>query len=187
MPRRVRAAVPLRVGLVAALLLLAACGLTASGIAVTEILRHSLIQRVDQTLEEGSRAAGRRHRRGPPGASRADPGASAVELLRAATSPWTGTHGRSSTTATPNPYCPTTTTSGREPTTVGSVDNSGVQWRAVSVRGPTRSVGHRRLRPFRHAGRRSGRWSGCNSVSAPRCWWFSGWRVVGRCTEACDR
>ena len=27
--------------------------------------------------------------------------------------------------------------SAREPTTVGSVDNSGVPWRAVSVRGPT--------------------------------------------------
>src|ERR1700741_3998912 len=55
MPKHHRAAVPLRVGLVAATLLLAACGLTASGVAVTEILRHSLINRVDQTLEEASR------------------------------------------------------------------------------------------------------------------------------------
>src|ERR1700751_6260856 len=55
MPRHHRAALPLRVGLVAATLLLAACGLTVSGIAVTEILRHSLIKRVDQTLEEASR------------------------------------------------------------------------------------------------------------------------------------
>src|SRR5271155_2279659 len=55
MPRHHRAALPLRVGLVAALLLLAGCGLTASGIAVTSILRHSLIKRVDQTLDEASR------------------------------------------------------------------------------------------------------------------------------------
>ena len=55
MPSQFRAALSLRVGLVAALMLLAACGLTTSGIAVTEILRHSLIKRVDQTLEEASR------------------------------------------------------------------------------------------------------------------------------------
>ncbi|MBO0884463.1 MAG: two-component sensor histidine kinase, partial [Mycobacterium sp.] len=56
MPKRYRAAVPLRVGLVAATLLLAACGLMASGVAVTSILRHSLINRVDQTLLDASRS-----------------------------------------------------------------------------------------------------------------------------------
>ncbi|HEY9304341.1 MAG TPA: two-component sensor histidine kinase, partial [Mycobacterium sp.] len=55
MPRTLRATLSLRLALVAALLLLAACGLTTSGIAVTSILRHSLIQRVDQTLKEASR------------------------------------------------------------------------------------------------------------------------------------
>jgi hypothetical protein len=54
MPRPHRIALPLRIGLVAATLLLAACGLTASGIAVTSILRHSLIKRVDQNLEDAS-------------------------------------------------------------------------------------------------------------------------------------
>src|ERR1700746_1650552 len=77
MPKHHRGAVPLRGGfgappppgaLVAAPLLLAACGLTASGIAVTEILRHSLIKRVDQTLQEGTR---RGWAQAPPGTSSA--------------------------------------------------------------------------------------------------------------------
>ena len=36
----------------------------------------------------------------------------------------------------PNPHCPENNDVGPKPTTVGSVDKSGVQWRAVSVRGP---------------------------------------------------
>ena len=59
MPKRLRAAVPLRVGLVAATLLLAACGLTASGIAVTSILRHSQIAG-STNAGRGVAAAGRR-------------------------------------------------------------------------------------------------------------------------------
>jgi len=55
MPRHFRLELPLRVALVAATLLLVACGLTASGIAVTSILRQHLIARVDQNLEEASR------------------------------------------------------------------------------------------------------------------------------------
>ena len=47
---------PLRVGLVAATLVLVACGLLASGIAVTSILRHSLTNRVDETLLDASRS-----------------------------------------------------------------------------------------------------------------------------------
>ncbi|MBV9352064.1 MAG: two-component sensor histidine kinase, partial [Mycobacterium sp.] len=50
-----RRGLPLRVGLVAATLVLVACGLMASGVAVTSILRHSLINRVDQTLLDASR------------------------------------------------------------------------------------------------------------------------------------
>src|ERR1700686_251062 len=55
MARQFRIELPLRVALVAATLLLVACGLTASGIAGASILRQHLIQRADQTLEEGSR------------------------------------------------------------------------------------------------------------------------------------
>ena len=57
--------VPLRVGLVAATLVLVACGLLASGIAVTSILRHSLINRVDQTLLDASRSWAQAPRRTP--------------------------------------------------------------------------------------------------------------------------
>ena len=48
--------IPLRVGLVAATLVLVACGLLASGIAVTTILRHDLTNRVDETLLDASRS-----------------------------------------------------------------------------------------------------------------------------------
>ena len=60
-----RRGVPLRVGLVAATLVLVACGLLASGIAVTSILRHSLIGRVDQSLLEASRGWAQAPRRLP--------------------------------------------------------------------------------------------------------------------------
>src|ERR1700677_5123659 len=58
--------VPLRVSLVAATLVLVACGLLASGIAGTSILRHSLISRVDQTLLDASRGWAQTPRRMPP-------------------------------------------------------------------------------------------------------------------------
>ncbi|MGK2855230.1 MAG: hypothetical protein ACSLE3_14195, partial [Microbacteriaceae bacterium] len=45
---------PLRVGLVAATLVLVGLGLLASGVAVTSIMRHTEIQRIDQTLLEAS-------------------------------------------------------------------------------------------------------------------------------------
>ena len=61
-----RRGLPLRVGLVAATLVLVACGLLASGIAVTSILRHSLINRVDQTLLDASRGWAQAPRRMPP-------------------------------------------------------------------------------------------------------------------------
>src|ERR1700753_1103166 len=61
-------AIPLRLGLVAAPLLLVTCGLAASGIAVTSILRHSLISRIDQTLLDASRgwAQAPRRQSAPP-------------------------------------------------------------------------------------------------------------------------
>ena len=136
MPRHHRAAVPLRVGLVAATLLLAACGLTASGIAVTSILRHSLIKRVDQTLQEGTR---RGWAQAPLGTSpvRRGPtleGPPSHFYLRAISPDgrtWTVVNDSNA-----QPALPENNDVGPKPTTVRSVDNSGVQWRAVSVRGP---------------------------------------------------
>jgi two-component system OmpR family sensor kinase len=122
--------------LVAATLLLAACGLTASGIAVTSILRHSLIKRVDQTLQEGTR---RGWAQAPLGTSpvRRGPtleGPPSHFYLRAISPDgrtWTVINDSNA-----QPALPENNDVGPKPTTVGSVDNSGVQWRAVSVRGP---------------------------------------------------
>src|SRR5271156_2104240 len=136
MPRHHRAALPLRVGLGAATLLLAACGLTASGVAVTEILRHSLIKRVDQTLEEASRGWAQAPkgflpvRRGPT--LDRPPSNFYVRYITV--------DGRTTTVVNDSnaePVLPSSNDVGREPITVGSVDKSSVQWRVVSMRGPT--------------------------------------------------
>jgi two-component system, OmpR family, sensor kinase len=128
--------VPLRVGLIAALLLLAACGLTASGIAVTGILRHSLIQRVDQTLEEASRSWAQAPRgslpvrRGPT--LDRPPSNFYVRYITV--------DGHMTTVVNDSkaePVLPSNNDVGPVPITVGSVDGAGVQWRVVSVRSPT--------------------------------------------------
>jgi len=136
MPRQLPVALSLRVGLVAALLLLAGCGLAASGIAVTEALRHSLIKRVDQTLEEASR-----------GWATAPRGSLPVRRGPTLDRPpsdfyvrYVTVDGRTTTVVNDSnaePVLPDNNDVGPQPTTVGSVDNSGVQWRVVSVRGPT--------------------------------------------------
>ena len=74
-------ALPLRVSLVAAMLLLVGCGLLASGVAVTSILQHSLMSRVDERLVDASTGWARsRVRTCRP--TRAESRAAAVELLR---------------------------------------------------------------------------------------------------------
>jgi two-component system OmpR family sensor kinase len=136
MPRRLRASLSLRLALVAALLLLAACGLTTSGIAVTSILRHSLIQRVDQTLKEASR-----------GWAQAPRGSLPVRRGPTLDRPpsdffvrYVTVDGHTTTVVNDSnaePALPSNNDVGPQPTTVGSVDKSGVQWRVVSVRSPT--------------------------------------------------
>src|ERR1700746_3375217 len=56
MANKVRRGLPLRVGLVAATLALVGWGLAGPGVAVTSILRHVLVGRIDQTLLEASRS-----------------------------------------------------------------------------------------------------------------------------------
>jgi two-component system OmpR family sensor kinase len=136
MPSRFRAALSLRLALVAALLLLAACGLTTSGIAVTEILRHSLIKRVDQTLEEASR-----------GWAQAPRGSLPVRRGPTLDRPPSNFYVRYITVdghmttvvndSNAEPVLPSNNDVGPEPITVGSVDKSGIQWRVVSVRAPS--------------------------------------------------
>jgi two-component system, OmpR family, sensor kinase len=136
MPRQLRIALPLRIVLVAALLLLAGCGLTASGIAVTEALRHSLIKRVDQTLEEASH-----------GWAQAPRGSLPVRRGPTLDRPpsdfyvrYVTVDGRTTTVvndSNADPMLPDNNDVGSQPKTVGSVDKSGVQWRVMSAHGPT--------------------------------------------------
>ena len=128
--------VPLRVGLVAATLVLVAFGLLASGIAVTSILRHSLTNRVDETLLDASRSWAQAPRRMPtpplegPNPAR-PPSDFYVRGVDADGRIWMAVNDRAA-----EPELPADNDVGPEPVTVGSIDNSHVQWRAMSVHGP---------------------------------------------------
>jgi two-component system OmpR family sensor kinase len=127
--------VPLRVGLVAATLVLVACGLLASGIAVTSILRHSLIGRVDQTLLDASRGWAQAPRRMPsPPIEGPNPARPPSNFYVRGIGPdgrvWMAINDRDA-----EPTLPADNDVGPVPVTVGSLDGSNVQWRAVSVRG----------------------------------------------------
>ncbi|HEY9264584.1 MAG TPA: HAMP domain-containing sensor histidine kinase [Mycobacterium sp.] len=130
-----RGGIPLRVGLVAATLVLVACGLLASGVAVTTILQHSLMNRVDDTLLDASRGWAQVPRRLP---------ATPVEDPNPARPPsdfyvrgidpdgriWMAVNDRVA-----EPALPPDNDVGPVPVTVGSVDHADVQWRAMTVRG----------------------------------------------------
>jgi two-component system, OmpR family, sensor kinase len=127
---------PLRVGLVAATLVLVACGLAGSGIAVTSILRHSLISRIDQTLLDASRGWAQSPRRqSAPPYEGPDPGRPPskfyVRGIGTDGTPFTAINDRNA-----EPALPPDNNVGPNPTTLPSVNGSDIQWRAVSVRGP---------------------------------------------------
>ncbi|MGH3634286.1 sensor histidine kinase [Mycobacterium sp.] len=131
-----RVAFPLRVSLVAATLVLVAGGLATSGVAVTSILRHRLIDRVDQNLLDASHGwaqAPRRMTALPPEGPNADrpPSNFYVRSIGQDGRTWTVVNDRNA-----EPALPEDNDVGREPVTVGSVDRSGVRWRAMSVVGP---------------------------------------------------
>jgi two-component system OmpR family sensor kinase len=135
MPRLRGRGLPLRLGLVAATLVLVACGLLASGVAVTSILRHSLISRVDQTLMDASRGWAQAPRRMPPPPMEGpNPGRPPSNFYVRGIGPdghvWMAVNDRDA-----EPALPSDNDVGPVPVTVGSVDGSRVQWRAVSVRG----------------------------------------------------
>src|SRR5271166_4752963 len=133
---QVRRGLPLRVGLVAATLLLVACGLAVSGLAVTSILRHSLISRIDQNLLDASRSWAQAPRRqSPPPYEGPDPGRPPskfyVRGINADGTKFTAINDRNA-----EPALPPDNDVGPNPTTLQSVNGSDIQWRAVSVRGP---------------------------------------------------
>ncbi|MDT5078464.1 MAG: two-component system, OmpR family, sensor kinase [Mycobacterium sp.] len=127
--------IPLRVGLVAATLVLVACGLLASGVAVTSILQHSLINRVDQTLLDASRGWAQAPRRMPstpvegPNPAR-PPSNFYVRGIDPDGRIWMAVNDREA-----EPALPDDNDVGPVPVTVGSIDHSDVRWRAMTVRG----------------------------------------------------
>lgn len=134
MAKHHRVALPLRVSLVAATLVLVACGLATSGVAVTSILRHRLISRVDQNLIDASRSWAQTPQseaqlEGPNVAR--PPSNFYVRSIGRDGRSWTVVNDRNA-----EPALPDDNNVGPAPVTIGSVDRSGVQWRAVSVVGP---------------------------------------------------
>ncbi|PRI14371.1 sensor histidine kinase [Mycobacterium shigaense] len=136
MPNQPRRGLPLRVGLVAATLVLVACGLAASGVMVTSILRHSLISRIDQTLLDASKSWAQAPRKqSPPPYEGPDPGRPPskfyVRGIGIDGTPFTAINDRNA-----EPALPADNDVGPNPVTLPSVNGSEIQWRAVSVRGP---------------------------------------------------
>jgi two-component system OmpR family sensor kinase len=134
MAKHRRIALPLRISLVAATLVLVAGGLLTSGVAVTTILRHRLIGRVDQNLLDASRGWAQEPRRvsGPaegPNVERPPSHFYVRSIGRDGN--WTVVNDRNA-----QPALPDNNDVGAVPVTIGSVDGSGVQWRAVSTVGP---------------------------------------------------
>jgi two-component system OmpR family sensor kinase len=128
-------ALPLRVSLVAAMLLLVGCGLLASGIAVTSILRHSLTNRVDERLLDASTSWAQEPRQELPadqGPNPARPPSNFyVQGIGTRGDVWMAINDRKA-----QPALPPNNDVGRVPVTIGSIGASGVRWRAVSVRSP---------------------------------------------------
>ena len=126
-------ALPLRVSLVAAMLLLVGCGLLASGIAVTSILRHSLVNRVDERLIDASTSWAQEPRQEIPadlGPNPARPPSNFyVQGVDTRGDVWMAINDRKA-----QPALPDSNDVGREPVTIGSLGPSPIRWRAVSVR-----------------------------------------------------
>jgi two-component system OmpR family sensor kinase len=121
---------------VAATLALVGCGLVTSGIAVTSILRHSLVSRIDSTLLEASRSWAQAPRRqSAPPYEGPDPGRPPskfyVRGIGSDGTTFTAINDRNS-----EPALPPDNDVGLNPVTLPSVNGSDIQWRAVSVRGP---------------------------------------------------
>ncbi|HEX9832397.1 MAG TPA: HAMP domain-containing sensor histidine kinase [Mycobacterium sp.] len=132
--------IPLRVGLVVATLVLVACGLLAADVAVTSILRHTLSNRVDQELLDASRSWAQAPHDVPAqpmeGPSPARPPSNFyVRGIGPDGHIWMAVNDRDA-----EPELPAGNDVGPVPVTIGSVGDSGVEWRAMTVRGPQGEV-----------------------------------------------
>lgn len=128
-------ALPLRVSLVAAMLVLVGFGLLASGIAVTSILRHSLLSRVDERLIDASTGWAQEPRQTSPPDQAPNPARPPsnfyVQGIDARGDIWMAINDRKA-----QPALPDSEGVGPVPVTIGSVGDSAVRWRAVSARSP---------------------------------------------------
>lgn len=120
----------------AATLVLVACGLLASGIAVTSIMQHTLINRIDQTLLDASRGWAQAPRRMPPiPLEGPNPARPPSDFYVRGVGPdgrmWMAINDREA-----EPALPPGNDVGPVPVTVPSVDHSHAEWRAMTVRGP---------------------------------------------------
>nr|WP_274542817.1 HAMP domain-containing sensor histidine kinase [Rhodococcus opacus] len=132
--RRWIRAMPLRITLVGAVLLLSALGLLASGVAVTSALENSLTNRVDHQLHDAAQGWAK------PGKLRPLPPPVEPNLGRPP-SPFyvrttlpNGTVLREINDESVSPALPEDPASG--PETVGSTDNSDVRWRVLTTTAP---------------------------------------------------
>lgn len=127
---------PLKVSLVAATLAMVAIGLLAQGYAVTTILRHRLIGRIDATLTDAAHGWALEQRGRTPSRTADDPhpGRPPTSFYVRDVDPdgsiWTVVNDQNA-----EPLLPPDNDVGSVPVTIGSVDGSGVQWRALSVHG----------------------------------------------------
>jgi two-component system OmpR family sensor kinase len=121
------------VSLVAATLVLVACALLVQGLALNSITRHRMIARIDRTLLDASHSWAQTRRWVPPASQQGpNPGRPPTHFyVRTVDS-----DGRTFTVVNDQnaePALPPDNDVGPDPTTVGSVDGSATQWRAVSV------------------------------------------------------
>ncbi|GAB7141518.1 sensor histidine kinase [Mycobacterium riyadhense] len=130
-----RGGLPLRVSLVAATLVLVLCGLLVSGVAVTSILQHSLISRIDSALLDASRTWAQTPWQPPANAEGPDPARPPSKFYVRGISP----DGRTFVAINDRnaePALPADNDVGPDPTTLPSVNGSDIEWRAVTVRVP---------------------------------------------------
>lgn len=136
MVKPVRDVLPLKFSLVTATLVMVAVGLLAQGYAVTTILRHRLISRIDATLNDAAHGWALEQRGRLPSREGEDPSPGRpptsfyVRDVDPDGSIWTVVNDQNA-----EPLLPPDNDVGSVPVTIGSIDGSGVQWRALSVHG----------------------------------------------------
>lgn len=120
----------------AATLVLAACGLLASGVAETTALQRILMNRVDESLVHASQGWAQVRSRVPPAIDEdPNPARPPSDFYVLGVDP----QGRTWLTVNDSgaePALPAGNDVGPVPVTIGSIDDPDVEWRAMTVRGP---------------------------------------------------